>query len=278
MPGIPAGPLGRPEMSEIAKALSERLQRGVSLEVWSREESGIVSSERDVNEHAADTLALMRQLKTLHPALTFTAYDLDKHASRAAEAGITLSPTVVFRSGGRAVQMAGLFYGPLFPPTLDVMGFLSMQTTPLAPETREAMRGLTAPIEIEAFVTPFDPFSPHLVPLLAAFAVEAKQIKLRFVEASQFPVLAGQRLLTEVPLLVINGTRFPGYWDELSLSKQIQNIASGSDEKVIRDRVLTAEYVSEAEAKRLAEAEAAAASGPAGGQTTASGLIIPGRE
>ena len=65
MPGIPAGPLGRPEMSEIAKALSERLQRGVSLEVWSREESGIVSSERDVNEHAADALALMRQLKTL---------------------------------------------------------------------------------------------------------------------------------------------------------------------------------------------------------------------
>jgi hypothetical protein len=263
-------------MSEIAKALQERLRRGVSLEVWTRDEGGLVSSERDVNEHAADAVGLMRQLKTLHPALTFTAYDLDRHAARAEEAGITLSPTVVFRSGGRSVQMAGLFYGPLFPPTLDVMGFLSMQTTPLAPETRTAMQALTEAVEIEAFVTPFDPFSPHLIPLLAAFAVEGKQIRLRLVEASQFPVLAGQRLLTEVPLLVINGKRFPGYWDELALSQQIQNVAAGSDEKVIRERVLTAEYVSEAEARRLAEAEAAAATAMEGGQTTASGLIIPG--
>jgi len=288
MAAIPEGPLGKPEMREISKALTERIRRGVSIEVWTRAESGLVTTERDVNEHAPDVLALMRQLKTLHPALTFTSYDLEQHASRAEAAGISLSPTIVLRSGGRSVTLSGMFYGPLFPPLLDVMGFLSMGTTPLAAETRAAMNALDVDVEIEAFLTPFDPFSPHFLPLLAAFAVEGKRIKLKIVEASQYPVLAQQRFLNEVPLLVMNGKRFVGYWDEANLSRQIQTVAAGSDELILRERVLAAEYVSEAEARRFATEQAAAeaagqappqAGGQPGGMTqTASGLIVPGRE
>src|SRR5690606_3497787 len=121
------------------------------------------------------TLALMRQLKTLHSALTLTPYDLDKHAARAAEAGIHVSPTVVFRSGGRSLHLAGMFYGPLFPPVLDIMGFLSMGRSPLAAETQQVLHTLEGDVEVEAFLTPFDPFSVQMLPLLGAMAAETKQ-------------------------------------------------------------------------------------------------------
>ncbi len=286
MTSIPGGPLGRPEMQDISRALAERLRRAVSIEVWTRTEPEIVSADRDAGEHAPETLALMRQLKTLHSALTLTPYDLDKHAARAAEAGISVSPTVVLRSGGRSVHLSGMFYGPLFPPVLDIIGFLSMGRSPLAAETQQVLHTLEGDVEVEAFLTPFDPFSVQMLPLLGAMAAETRQVRLRLVEIAQFPVLAGQRLVTEVPLLVINGKRFAGYWNETDLARQIALVAQGSDEKVIRDRVLVAEYVSEADARRfMAEQQAEAAraqaqqlgGAPPPGQT-ASGLYVPGRD
>lgn len=287
MPAVPKGPLGPADLNQVRSALAERMRRSVSIEVWTRPEAAIVTEERDRGHRAEETLTLMRQLKALHPALTLTPYDLDQHASRAEAAGITLSPTVVLRAGGREVHVSGLFYGPLFPPLLDILGFLSLGTTPVAPETRATLQGLEADVEMEAFLTPFDPFSSKMLPLLGAFAVETKRLRLRMVELSQYPVLAGQRLISEVPLLVMNGQRHFGYWNEEALVEQVRRIAAGSEEKIIRDRVLTAEYVSEGEARRIAMEEMAQQSGQSvqpgqqpgatGGQTS-SGLYIPGRD
>ncbi len=285
MSAVPQGPLGKRELNEIARALTERMRRAVSIEVWTRPASAIVSTERDTGAHAEETLALMRQLKTLHPALTLTPYDLEQHASRAEQAGIEHSPTVVLRAGGRSVQMVGMFYGPLFPPLLDIIGFLSQGGSPVSPETRATLQDLPADVEVEAFLTPFDPFSARMLPLLGAFAVESKRLRMRLIEVAQFPVLAGQRLITEVPLLTLNGQRFTGYWNEEALVEQIRRVAEGSDEKVIRDRVLSAEYVSEDEARRIAieemqaeQAQRASDAGQAQGGQTASGLYVPGRE
>ncbi|MEX2373362.1 MAG: hypothetical protein WD800_06115, partial [Dehalococcoidia bacterium] len=212
MPALPSGPLGKAELTQIAGHLGERVRRAVSIEVWTREESGLVTGDRDTGAHAGDALALCRQLAGLHPALSITAYDLDRHADRAQRAGIHLSPTIVLRSGGRSVVLSGMFYGPLFAPFLDAIVFLSVGTTPVKAETRQALASLEGDVRIEAFVTPFDPFSERMAPLLLAFAAESKRVKLRMVEASQFPVLAGQRLLTEVPVMVKNDNRIAGYW------------------------------------------------------------------
>lgn len=285
MSAVPTGPLGKPELVDISRALKERIRLGVSIETWTRPVSEIVSTDRDDGKHSEEALALMRQLKTLHPALTLTPYDLDRHASRAEQAGIQHSPTVVLRSGGRSVQFVGMLYGPLFPPFLDIMGFLSMGQTPLAPETRATLAALPADVEVEveAFLTPFDPFSVQMLPLLGAFAVAGKRVRLRIVESSQFPVLAGQRLVTEVPLLVMNGQHYTGYWAEQDLVEQIRRLAEGSDEKVIRARVVSAEYVSEADARRIAmeQAQQQAQGSPgqvSGGTQTESGLYVPGRD
>ncbi|MDA1004112.1 MAG: hypothetical protein O3B31_12330 [Chloroflexi bacterium] len=285
MPAIPQGPLARAERTEVANYLAERLSGAVSLDVWTVEDSpgGLIRTDRDVCTKCPDVLALVRQITTLHPALTVTPYNLQRHADRAAAAHVELAPTVVVRGHGRSVQLVGLFAGALFPVMLDAIGFASNGLTPVQKETRAALQALTAPVTLEAMVEPYDGYSAHLARLVAAFGVESKQIRARVVEMAEFPILAGQRTLNEVPALTINGRRFAGTWFEDDLLAQITRVLEGNTEPVIRDQVLTTPYLSEDDALELARQQSAAQSeaqqlAPRGDEeTSGGGLYIPGR-
>ena len=275
------GPIEKPDAVQVAAYLEERVGGSVRFDVWSREESGLVRTDRDSCVHCGDVVQLGRQLGSLHPALSVTIYDLDRHASRAEEAGITAAPTMIVRGSGRSIRLVGLFSGMLFPALLDVIGFISHGQAPLTDETREALVDL-AEVEIEAMLMPFDPYSAYMAQVLGSLAAESPSIKLQLTELSEFPILAGQRSVSEIPLMTINGRRFSGAWDEAPLMEQIQRVLGGNDEPVVRERVLVTPYLSEEQAIHLAQQQQAQqppagdAQGPAatGG---GSGLIVPGR-
>ena len=100
-------------------------------------------------------------------------------------------------------------------------------------------------------------------------------MRVRLVEASQFPVLAGRRLVTHAPVLWMNGRRFEGFWSEVHLAEQIALVAAGSSDTVVRDRIINAEYLNEAAARELAARSAGSA--PVAPATSPSGLILPGQ-
>ncbi|MQC82275.1 MAG: hypothetical protein DWG79_00180 [Chloroflexi bacterium] len=278
--------MDREDATQVAQYLSQRMAAPVSFDVWTRQESGLVRTDRDTCNHCGDALELARQLGSLHPALRITAYDLDKHASRAEEAGITLAPTTILRGNGRSIRLVGLFSGLLFPALLDIIWFLSRGEAPLPEETRIGAAELGA-VEIEAMLAPYDPYSAHMARLLGAFAVESKAIKLQLTEIAELPVLASQRAVTEVPIVSINGRRFSGAWDDAPLLEQIQRVIAGNTDAVIRDRVLASEFLTEEQAIQRAREAAqreqgtggmtAPTPGNAGGQASPGGLIIPGR-
>jgi len=284
----PAGPMDKEDAVQVAQYLSERMAGPVGFDVWTRQESGLLRSDRDVCTHCDDVLELARQLASLHPAMNITAYDMEKHASRAEEAGITLPPITVIRGGGRSLRLAGLFSGLLFPALLDIIWFVSKGETPLPEERRIALAELPE-VDVEVMLAPYDPYSAHMARLVGAFAVEAPRMRLQLTEAAEFPVLAGQRSLTEVPVVSINGRRFSGAWDDGPLLQQIQRVIAGNDEAVIRERVLATPFLTEEEAIRRAREELqreqaaqggiiapGGATGP-GGTDSGSGLIVPGR-
>ena len=253
MPAAPAGPLDRETAVEVMRYLAERLVRPVGLDVWTRRDSALVLTDRDPGTHSDEVLATMRQLVRLHPALSVTAYDLDRHASRAAEAGVELAPTTIVRSGGRSVHVVGLCSGVLFPALLDVLGYLSQGATPIADASREALGALTAPVQLELLVAPYDVYSAHLMRL------------------------AARRGVTEVPLLTIEGRRFTGAWEEPALIEQIGRVATGNDEPVIRDHVYAMPFLTEDDARRLAAEQAGAPAAAAPPPQSPGGLYIPGR-
>ncbi len=268
-----SGPLSRDEALSIAQWLTERIARNVSIEVWWRPDSAIVMPDRDGAVHAETMLAAMRQLATLHPAISITPYALDQFAERAQREGIYLAPTTIVRGGGKSIRLVGLVSGMLFPPLLDLITFLSTQT-PLQPETKAALAGLPRPLDVEILVAPYDAYSGHLLRLVGAFAAETKNVRLTAIEAAEFPRLASIKGIKDVPVMTIEGRRFSGAWDEPQLIEQLWRIANNDPETVVRERVLSTEFVTEEQVR------AASASGtpsmpaaPEGG----SGLIVPGR-
>lgn len=283
MPAIPEGPLNRQQGQQVAGLLRQRLLRQVALEVWTRPAQAIFTGDRDDGRHGQAALDLVRQLKSLHPMLTVTPYDIDRHDRQAAERGIEHSPTVTMRCGGRGLRTVGLFFGPFFQSFLDALGIVSVGESPFAPETKARLRAVEDEVTLEAFLSPFDPISVQAIPMLASFAVEGRRFRVTMYESSQFPVLAGKRMVTQVPLYVINGRRFVGHFNEVQLLEQVLRVLAGNEEPVVRERIVATPYISEDDARRMGEEQARAqAAGqargpgqpPAGG---ASGLYVPGR-
>jgi hypothetical protein len=270
-------PIPPEEEPRVASWLSERLVRRVGLDVWTQEQSGLLRTDRDTCTRCEDVVELAKQLVRLHPALSWTQYDLDRHANRAEEADVQHPPTIIVRGSSRAIRVEGLPGGIFFPMFLDILWFASTGAAPVTPENRARLQAIEEPVEIVMYGAPYDPYSSQLGTLLAACAVEQAHVHVRIVEASEFPVRAGQQGVTEVPVMTINGRRFVGGWGESELIEQIGRVLAGDDEPVIRDHVLTSPYLNEDDAERMFREQAAAAGGmPPGAPGMPPGAVPPG--
>ena len=263
--------LARGDEAAIASHLSANLQRPVSLELWTRTESTLLRSDRDPCTHCDDTLELARRVASLHPGLSLTLYDLEKHADRATEAEIDRPPLTVIRGGGRVLRFMGFWAGSLLPAFIDAVVFVAAGTTPLQDSTREALAALPGDVTVEVLVTPYDPNSPQLMRLAMALGVESRRVSAQATEIAEFPLLAATRGVTEVPVLFVNGRRYVGAWDENDLVEQLRRVAAGDSSPVIRDRAPAIPFLTEDEATQAAQA---GSSGPAG---PGAGLVLPGR-
>ncbi|TAK73224.1 MAG: hypothetical protein EPO16_13015 [Dehalococcoidia bacterium] len=248
-----AGPLGRAEAFAIVQWLSERITRRVGIEVWWQPDGLPAPAGQDGTVHAEIMLAAMKQLASLHPALSITSYPLDQFVERARREAIHLVPTTVLRGSGKAVRLSGLFSGQLFPPLLDAVAFISGEV-PLLPETKDTLARLQRPLDIEILVAPYDPYSGHLLRLLGAFAAESKDVRLTAIEIAEFPRLASLKGISEVPVMTVEGRRFPGTWEEQHLIEQLRRIAANDPEPVVRERVFVTEFVTEEQARAAADA------------------------
>jgi hypothetical protein len=264
--------LSKAEQVQVQDYLEKNLRGPVSIELWTRKESALVRPDRDPCTHCEDVIAIARQLGALHPALSVTLYDLERHEQRAQEAGIDRPPTTVFRGRqGREFRVTGLWSGVLFPQTVDALLLLGIGATPLADETKAHLATLEQDVTLEVIGAPYDAYSAHMLRLAAAFAVESKRVHASFLELAEFPMLARTRAVDEIPVTLINGRRFVGTWDGQELAEQVSRIASGDATSVTRANTLSAPFYTDEEITRLASQRGEEP--PA----TSGGLYVPGR-
>ena len=266
----------REQRPAIAKYLSERLAGPVAIETWTQRESALVRTDRDPCMFCEPVSTATRQLASLHPLISLTPYDIDRHADRAAAAGIERPPVTVLRGrNGREIRFTGLWSGLLFTAFMDALVYVGAGVAPINPETREALHELEEELRLELLVAPYDPYSAYTLRVAAAFAVEARRVRLEVIEISEFPRLAQARMVSEIPVLLVNGRRFTGAWDENDLIEQLKRVAAGDSEPVIRERILVSPFMDVDQAQEFAAREAQGAAGQP--PTTPGGLIIPGR-
>jgi hypothetical protein len=271
----PAG-LSKEEQAQVQQYLTQNLVGPVAIEVWTRKESTLVRTDRDPCTHCEDVIAVARQLAALHPGLSVTLYDLDRHASRAEEAGIDRPPLTVLRGRqGREFRITGLWSGLLFPPSVDAIALLSAGVTPLTDETKEKLAAVEEDVTLEVMGTAYDPYSAYMLRLVAGLAVESRHVRASFTQLGEFPLLALTRSVDEIPVVTLNNKRYVGTWDGPELAEQISRAASGDEEPVVRANVFSGPFFTDEEIARRAAAQAG--QGRQEPPQTSSGLYVPGR-
>lgn len=266
--------LSKEEQTQVQSYLQQNLVGPVAIEVWTRKESNLVRTDRDPCTHCDDVIAVSRQLASLHPGLSVTLYDLDRHAGRAQEAGIDRPPTTVFRGRhGRELRVTGLWSGLLFKPAVDAIALLSAGQTPMTDETKEMLAALDQDVSLEVMGAAYDGYSGYMLRLVAALAVESRHIRASFLQLAEFPMLASTRAVDEIPVLMLNNKRYVGTWDGPELAEQIRRVVTGDDDPVLRENMFSGPFYTDAEISRLAAQQ--------GGQQppppTSGGLYVPGR-
>ncbi|MSQ28875.1 MAG: hypothetical protein EXR68_00060 [Dehalococcoidia bacterium] len=268
---------GREQQEAVLKFLGERLMGPVAIDVWSRKESPILLPDREPATHAAETVLLARQLAALHPAFTITLYDLDRHAQRAAEAGIDRAPTTVFRGvRGRELRFVGSWIGAVFQSVLEAIVFLGAGGSPLTEESRSTLAALERDVNVEVLGAMYDPYSAHLLRLIAALSVETRHVRASFIEMVEYPILAAARQVEQVPVVTVDGHRGLGSWDEPELVEWIRRLANGDESVVTRAQLLTSPYYTESDIDRLIEEREGHDAAPPL-PASPSGLYISGR-
>lgn len=276
-------PLSREAEAQLASTLQQNIQRRLSLDVWSRPVSSIYRSDRDDARHGLEMTNLVRQITSLHPAISFTPYDIDTFAKRAEQDFVTVAPTIVARSAGHSIRLVGIPAGTLFPAFIDVIVSLTYLSLPLDDEIYQVIAKIESavnsgsPVEVELFVTPYDDISSRLYGIFGVLAAATKSVRVTITEIAEFPILAKNRLIEQVPVVTLNGHRFIGVWALHEILHQILHIAKSEDEIVVREESFSGPYVSEDEALKLASEQSLPPSGMSNSdlKETGSGLLIP---
>lgn len=132
---------------------------------------------------------------------------LDK--DRAALYGITHIPAVAILRDGKYTRMRffGAPAGYEFMSLVEAVALAGGDESGLSDASRKLIvEHVSAPLDIQVFVTPTCPHCPRAVTLAHRMAIEHPLIRATCVEATEFMDLTRQYHVTGVPKTVVNGT------------------------------------------------------------------------
>jgi glutaredoxin-like protein len=142
-----------------------------------------------------------------HIALEEVNFVLDK--DRAAQYGITDIPAIaILRDGADArMRFLGAPAGYEFMSLVEAVMLAGSSDSGLSDESRKLIaEHVSAPLDIQVFVTPTCPHCPRAVTLAHRMAVEHPLIRATCVEATEFMELTRQYRVTGVPKTIVNGS------------------------------------------------------------------------
>jgi glutaredoxin-like protein len=186
---------------EIVKNVKEMLAdlpKAVQLVVFTSEENC---------EYCKEIVQLAEEVAATSPKVTATVHDFSTAADHAAKYNITKAPAIVIL-GERdyGLRYYGIPSGHEFSTLLYGIQRASQGEPDLDSQTKDYLRGLTEPVNIQVFVTPTCPYCPRAAILAYDMAVASDKVVADVVESMEFPDLANRFNVMGVPLSVINDT------------------------------------------------------------------------
>lgn len=187
------------KVREQVRPLLDALEHDVELKVLTG--GTLVVPGRDATGHQDVTLELVRELAELSERVSVQEVPLARDEAAKA-AGITLTPTILFRRRGEDrtnLRFAGLPGGYEFTTLLEAIRLVGSEREP-----GEGL-GLEGPVTLQTFVTTSCPHCPRAVLTAFELALDNEEIVAEGVEAQEFPVISQRYRISSVPDTIIGG-------------------------------------------------------------------------
>jgi glutaredoxin-like protein len=184
-------------------------------------------------QFCSETRGLMQELAGLTDKLQVEVKDFLGDAAEAKRLGVDKIPAIVLLGEGDkdyGVRFYGIPAGYEFVSLLESLEMVSKGDSGLAPATREKLKGLKKPLNLQVFVTPTCPYCPRAVVLAFKLAMESPLITASMVESTEFPHLANRYQVSGVPHTVIGESPQPmiGAYPEPAAVDLILNAVAGA--------------------------------------------------
>jgi glutaredoxin-like protein len=187
-------------------------------------------------EYCRQTRELAEEIAGLSEGkVTTEVYDLVRDKAKADEMGITQIPAIAVLGGkgeDHGIRFFGIPAGYEFASLLESLEMVAKGDSGLAPATREKLKLLSSPMNLQVFVTPTCPYCPRAVLTAFRFAMESRNVRASMVEASEFPHLANKYQVSGVPHTVIGDSPQPmiGAYPEAAAADMLVAAAQGMKE------------------------------------------------
>ena len=162
-------------------------------------------------DYCAETQQLLEEVIALHDKLELKTYHIEEHREMADKFHVMDAPVLVVaaKDGDEVkdlgIQFLGMPSGHEFSTLINDILIVSKRDSGLDPKSRQFLRNLDKPLQLQVFVTPSCPYCPRAVLLAHQMAMEnPRMIRAEGVEAMEFPELAQRFNVHGVPQTVIN--------------------------------------------------------------------------
>ncbi len=218
------GMLSEKDARVVAERVS-KLPRTVTLAVFTQETECALCKE---------TRELMQELAAISGGkIAVEVYDFVADRPRADALGVDKIPAVaVLGPGGEdhRIRFFGIPAGYEFASLLESLDLVARGDSGLAPATREKLKTLAAPLDLQVFVTPTCPYCPRAVITAFRFAMESDKVRASMVEATEFPHLSNRYGVSGVPHTVMGASPQPmvGAYPEAAAVDMLLAAAQGA--------------------------------------------------
>jgi glutaredoxin-like protein len=162
---------------------------------------------------APDTVTIAKQvldeIVSLNDQLTLEEVNFVLEQDRVRQYGVEQIPTIVLLKGDQdtRIRFLGAPAGYEFMSLIEAVILAGTNDSGLTPDSRALVAAhVTAPLEIQVFVTPTCPHCPRAVTLAHRLAVESPLITASCIEATEFMDLSRKFRVTGVPRTIVNGS------------------------------------------------------------------------
>jgi glutaredoxin-like protein len=162
-------------------------------------------------EYCTEAQQLLEEVTELNSNLELKVYDLQEDQEIAERFHVTSAPGIVIaaKDGSEVrdlgIKFLGIPAGHEFGTLVNDILMVSRRESGLKEQTREFLKRLDKPLQLQVFVTPSCPYCPRAVLLAHQMAMENPQmIHAEGIDAMEFPELADRFNVHGVPQTVIN--------------------------------------------------------------------------